>query len=409
MKLTKANLAQIERDFAAFVATGKTDQIIFDDDLKGFGLRCRASGVRSWIIQYDMFGRSRRLTLGNASVLTPEQARHIAKQELAKVGLGTDVAADRAKARIEEKRLFKSVVEQYLAAREIDLRSGELRQSSFTEIKRYLVKDSARLHNMPLGKIQRADIASILRDKLNKRKQSAAVVARSVLTTFFGWAIGEGFIDANPVIGTKKVKRGKPRERVLENDELAAVWNACRDDDYGRIVRLLILTGCRRDEIGGMVWQEFNRDKSTWTLPAERSKNGKALELVLPPLAWDIIDAIPRRAFNDHLFGKRGFSSWHFPRQELQRRSGTKDWKVHDLRRSAATGMADIGIQPHIIEAVLNHISGHKAGVAGIYNRSSYAPEKKTALLRWAEHIRQITSGAERKVLQFWAEAQDRA
>ena len=159
------------------------------------------------------------------------------------------------------------------------------------------------------------------------------------------------------------------------------------------------------DRSAGSVQVDLSRLNSCHTMPPISSR--RPLELVLPPLAWDIIDAIPRRAFNDHLFGKRGFSSWHFPRQELQRRSGTKDWKVHDLRRSAATGMADIGIQPHIIEAVLNHISGHKAGVAGIYNRSSYAPEKKTALLRWAEHIRQITSGAERKVLQFWAEAQD--
>ena len=114
MKLTKANMDQIKADF---VSSGRADAIFFDDDLKRFGLRLRASGRRSWIVQYEKWGRSRRVTLGNAAVLTPEQARHLAKQELAKVDLGTDVAGDRAEAKIKEKRLFKSVVEQYLAAR----------------------------------------------------------------------------------------------------------------------------------------------------------------------------------------------------------------------------------------------------------------------------------------------------
>jgi integrase len=138
-----------------------------------------------------------------------------------------------------------------------------------------------------------------------------------VLTTFFGWAIGEGFIDENPVAYTNKPEAGKPRDRVLKNEELAAVWNACGDDDYGKIIRLLILTGARRDEIAAMQWRELDRDNRTWTLPPERAKNDRELKLTLPGLAWDIIDSTKRRVLKDHLFGigKNGFRNWAHPRR----------------------------------------------------------------------------------------------
>jgi integrase len=358
-------------------------------------LRLRASGRRSWIVQYEKWGRSRRVTLGNAAVLTPEQARHLAVQELSKLDLGADIAHDRAEAKVKEKRLLKSIIEQYLQARK-----GEVRSTTFREMTRYLQKMFKPLHHMPIGAIERADVASILRDKAIE-SPTAATIARSVLATFFGWAVGEGFIDANPVAFTNKPKAQPPRERVLKDIELARVWNACEDDHYGTIIRLLILTGARRDEIGGMAWNELDRDNRTWTLPAERAKNHRALKLPLPDLAWDIIDGVERRDFNEHLFGrgKDGFNSWSITKQALHQRSGVTDWTVHDLRRSAATGMADIGIQPHIIEAVLNHVSGHKAGVAGIYNRSNYDREVRTALIAWADHIREITTGVEPTVI----------
>jgi integrase len=394
MKLIKSNMAQIEADFAAACAKGSTDVIVFDETLKRFGLRLRASGRRSWIIQYEKWGRSRRVTLGNAAVLTPEQAKHLAVQELAKVDTGTDVAGDRAKAKIQEKRLLKSVIEQYLQARK-----GELRETTFREVTRYLRKTLKPLHNTPITAIERVDIASILREQANKSR-IVARQARSVATTFFGWAVGEGFIERNPVIDANKFKGSEARKRVLKDAELAAVWNACADDEYGKIVRLLILTGARRDEIGGMTWDEL-RERPNWILPAARAKNDRELMLPLPPLAWDIIETVSHRAFNKHLFGigKNGFNNWHFTKKILDQGSGISGWLVHDLRRSTATGMANIGIQPHIIEAVLNHVSGHKAGVAGIYNRSSYEREVRNALALWADHIRSITDNTERKVI----------
>jgi len=214
--------------------------------------------------------------------------------------------------------------------------------------------------------------------------------------------MGKGYVQHNPVIASLNPDTHAARERVLNDDELRRIWTACDGlIDYNNIVRLLILTGQRRTEIGGMRWSELNTNDRTWTIPSERSKNGNAHTLTLPQACWSIIDGIKRRDGIDVLFGfsDRGYSNWYLTKQALDRRCSIPPWTHHDIRRSVATGMADLGIQPHVIEAVLNHTSGHKAGVAGIYNRSSYAREVRNALALWADHIASIVSGTERKVI----------
>ena len=181
---------------------------------------------------------------------------------------------------------------------------------------------------------------------------------------------------------------------------MRAVWNACGDDEYGRILRLLVLTGQRKNEVGGMRWDELKTDAGKWYIPGTRTKNHRDHELTLPPQAWAIIDSVSRRQGNEYLFGrKHGFTSWSTCKQTLDRRAKATGWTVHDLRRTAATRMADIGVQPHIIEAVLNHVSGHKRGVAGTYNRSPYEREVKNALAIWADHVAGIISGEKSKVI----------
>jgi integrase len=189
---------------------------------------------------------------------------------------------------------------------------------------------------------------------------------------------------------------------VLSDQELAAIWKACSDDDYGKVIKLMILTACRREEIGGMRWSEF--DNGTWTLPAARAKNHRAHTLPLMPMMRAIIDSVPRMASRELLFGERspvGFQSWDNHKQALDARSGVTGWQLRDIRRSAATRMADISVQPHIIEQILNHQSGHKAGPAGIYNRSSYEREVRAALALWEDHVRTIVEGGERKVISY--------
>jgi integrase len=209
----------------------------------------------------------------------------------------------------------------------------------------------------------------------------------------YAWAIGEGLCETNPVDGTNKADEGKSRDRVLSDAELAAIWNASTDTDYGRIVKLLMLTAQRRDEIASLRWTEIEgeTDPALIALPAERTKNSRAHDVPLSAAAMDVLASVVVRNGRDLMFGEGegGYSGWSRSKERLDEKLGkaVKPWTLHDLRRTAATRMADIGVQPHVIEAVLNHVSGHKGGVAGIYNRSIYAAEKRAALDLWASHV----------------------
>ena len=209
------------------------------------------------------------------------------------------------------------------------------------------------------------------------------------------------------MVGTLAPMDAKRRERVLTDAEITQLWRACGDNQFGTIVRLLLLTGCRRMEICGLRWSELDLETGILRLPAERTKNKRSHTLPLPPLTLDIIATVPRIGGRDNLFGERselGFTQWGAKRDLDARLAGkVAKWVLHDLRRTCATGLADIGIAPHIIEQVLNHVSGHKVGVARIYNRSSYAREVKAALALWAEHVRALVEGGEKKIVPLRA------
>jgi integrase len=384
----------------------KNDMIAFDDALPGFGFRLRRSGGqvrRSWIVQYRRVGGTRRILLGSAEVLSAETARAQAKKVLAKVALGEDPQAERLDTRAKAKFTLRAIADDYLAAKQ-----ANVRPRTFTEVQRYLTGPYFKtLHNMPVDQIARRDVATRLLIIARESGSVTASRARSALSALFAWAMGEGLAQTNPVVGTNQPKAPPSRSRVLDDAELAAVWRACReDDDIGRIVRLLMLTGARRTEVGGMAWCEIDLERGTWTIPDSRTKNHREHRLPLPAVAQSIIESVPQIVNRDCLFGERasgGFTNWACSKAMLDVRIGSqvRPWTLHDLRRSVATGMATLGVQPHIIEQVLNHQSGHKAGIAGVYNRSPYEREVRAALALWADHIAAITSGGERKVLAF--------
>jgi integrase len=398
MKLTKANISGLA------LPAGKHDVIIFDEDLPGFGLRVRtrASGWR-WVAQYMVDGhQQRRVTIGRFELFSPEEARRIARDLLAKARLGQDPQREREVARAQARVTLGTVAETYLKAKR-----AELRRKSFDELTRYLRKHWQLLHGMPLHQITRRDVAARVSELVQESGPAAARRASVSLSGLFAFAIAAGLVEANPVIGSTRPAPSRPRDRVLKGPELAEVWRACGDDDYGRIIRLLILTGARRQEVGGMAWSELDAEQGTWTIPKERAKNGRPLVLPLPPLAWQIIQAVPHRAGIDHLFGRgrQGFIGFDKPKTALDSRLPLPRWVLHDLRRSTATGMAEIGILPHIVEVVLNHASGFRAGVAGTYNRALYQTEMQIALAMWADHVRALVEGGERKIAQLPARA----
>jgi integrase len=386
---------------------GKTDTIHFDSALPGFGYRLRASGseVRtSWVVQYRHAGVSRRLLLGSAEVLSADQARTAAKKVLAKVALGEDPQAEKKNHRERNTHSLKALVADYLAWKE----TSGVRARTLAEVRRYLLGSYFRpLHSMPVDHITRRDVAARV---LAIARESGAVTAsraRTALQSMFVWSMQNGLAESNPLVGTVAPKEAKPRERVLNDYEIGTIWREAGEDDFGRIVQLLILTGQRRTEVGGLRWQEIDLDRGVWSIPASRTKNGRQHTVPLSSLALDVIRSTPRIVGREHLFGERaaGFTSWSRPKRLLEARLGDKvaQWSLHDLRRTAATRMCDIGVAPHVVEELLNHHSGHRSGIAGVYNRSRYEREVKAAVSLWADHVRTLVEGSERKVLAFTA------
>ena len=331
--------------------------------------------------------------------LAPEDARKAARLILAKVEIGADPQGEKAARRQADGHTLAAVVADYLQAKQ-----PVVRPATYREMVRYLTGPHFKpLHAMPIDRVTRRDVALRLTKISAENGSITAAHARAALSALYVWAMGQGLAESNPVIGTIKPEDSKPRERVLSDAELRAIWLACGDDDLGRVVRLLILTGTRRSEVSGMSWSELDLARGAWTIPHERSKNHRSHALPLPPMALAIIATVPAMVGRDQLFGKRaarGYTGWGGPEQAaLRGRAQVSDWSPHDLRRTCATRMADLGVQPHIIEQALNHVSGHKSGVAGTYNRSSYEREVKTALALWADHVRALVEGGERKVI----------
>jgi integrase len=399
MKLTARSVA------ALTLPAGKSDVIHFDDTMPGFGFRLRAGTggkvLKSWVCQYRRAGGTRRVLIGKAEVVGAEQARLQARKVLGKVALGEDPAGDRRDRRDKDRNTLRALVDEFLADKE-----RELRPRSFVELKRYLTTDYFKpLHGMPVDTITRHDVSARVKAIARESGNPTAARAKGALSSLFVWALADGLCEQNPTIGSAQPEEGKPRERVLADEELAAIWRACGDDDYGRVIRLLILSGCRRAEIGDLRWSELDdpEQPSSFTIPAARSKNKRAHTLPIMPMMRELIASVPKLATRDQLFGQRshGFTAWYDGKPALDKRSGVANWVVHDIRRTVATRMADLGVQPHIIEVVLNHYSGHRAGVAGTYNKSPYANEVRNALASWHDHLRTIIAGGARKVLSF--------
>jgi integrase len=412
MKLTKANVAKLK------LPPGKSEVIHFDDTLRRFGIRIRAGGKRTWLVQYRLGKQQRRLTLGDVGAMSAETAREEARRKLAAIDLGRDPQLEKMEARDRQ-----AVTLGYVAGLYLDFHEARRRANTARETRRYLTQHFAPLSSVPVDKLERKHVAARLGEIAAESGATAAARARAALSAMFHWAIREGIAVANPVAFTNRPDVPSARDRVLSDDEIAGIWRACREDDYGRIVRLLILTGARRTEVGGMRWDEIDPDKALWTLPGERTKNGRVHAVPLAPLVLNVIATVPRREGRNLLFGDGtgSFSGWSKAKAALDQRIAAarvaatssnklqpraepmQRWSTHDIRRSVATHMAELGVQPHVIEAVLNHVSGHKAGVAGIYNRSTYEREVRAALALWADHVGALVEGRKRKVVAFEA------
>ena len=384
MKLTAASVKTLA------LPSGASDKTYFDDDLGGFGVRLRAGGATRWVVQYDIGGKSRRVTLGTTAMLDPGSARAKAKDLLAAVRLGRDPASERQEARVRAAETFGALLPRYLKHK-----SGKVRAVSLKEVERHLGKHAKSLHPRPITAIDRRTVASLISALAEKNGPTAAKCVRASLAAYFTWLTREGLLDANPVAFTNVPTTNAVRSRLLSDDELRAIWGALGDDNYGDIVRLLAFTGARRLEIGNLSWDEVDLNAAEIRLPATRCKNNRPHIIPLSAPALAILAQRPRNG-RAYIFGRGqiGFQGWSRGKRSLDARvPEIPGWVLHDLRRLVSTIMHDkLGIPPHIVEAVLAHV-GHKSGIAGTYNKALYLDERRRALERWAEHVDGILSG----------------
>jgi integrase len=377
---------------------GKADVIVFDDKLKGFGLRIRPTG-RKWVVQYrDSLSANRRFNIGSTQEVTATKARETAARLLAGCKLGRYPHVAREERRKEAERArdlagetFRSIAELYLQRQQL-----ELRPKSFVGCKQHIERTWACFNRVSIHAITRRQVADRLAEVAEESGPVSANRARSHLAAMFSWAMRDGRCNDNPAHWVNKFKE-TPRDRVLEDHELRAVWLATDDDSaHSRIVRVLLLTGLRRTEVSQLRWSEIDYDKGLITIPNERSKSKRAHLVPMMSEVITILRSTPRIG-GDAVFGKgKGFDGFGPAKRALDKRvaemagAPVVPWTLHDLRRTLRSALTQkLGIEQNVSESVLGHI---RTGVLGVYDVGHYLAGKTQALGLWADHVDTIVN-----------------
>ena len=364
---------------------------VWDTVLQGFGVRVSPAGRKSWFVIVRVGGRQKRVTIGTYPAISLAEARDEARKIIrdAQLGLLTDSAKPPTLTLGQTIPLF---VQLY----------AKPKNRGWRESERLLGKFQG-LFAMPLTQIVRSDVVRVLDEIIASGTPYRANRALSALKKLMNWALDRGMIDVNRIAGLKPPHRERSRELVLSDEDLASLMRAADAEGYpfGDAVKLLILTGQRRSEVAEMRWSEIGIERGVWTIPPGRTKNGQSHEVPLSSSAVSLLRSLPRFLASDWVFtttGRSPISGFGRVKLRLQAVTGTSDWRIHDIRRTVASGMARIGVDPHVIEKVLNHKSGIISGVAAVYNRYGYEKEKRLALNNWAEHVAGVSSdGRERE------------
>lgn len=401
--------ARITKSLVSSLQAAAKDSFTWDDKLPGFGVKVTPVGAKVFLYQYRLGGRGakvRRYTIGKFGAFTPEQARAEAERLARLVAVGTDpqmVKVERHRQAVELAfsayldRFEEDCLKPNWPASHVDARAT---------LDRFAMP---KLRDKPLPEITRADLRAIL--ALVKDKPATARKLFAILRRLFNFAVAQDDLKVSPLDGMESPPVPASRDRVLEDWELALVWKAAgtMGKPFGPMVRLLILTGARREEVAGMNWNELREVAAMWHLPSDRAKNGNALDLPLSDLAVAELDGIkgkgddwPRRGLLFSTTGKTPVSGFSKAKKRLDAKIAELNdgvaldhWTLHDLRRTLATGMQRLGVRFEVTEAILNHVSGSRSGVAGIYQRHDWKKEKRAALEAWAVHVERLMSGSE--------------
>lgn len=374
----------------------------FDSQLPGFGLRVTEAGHKSWVVMYRVGGKLRRFTIDTLAKLPKvDDARREASAIMQRAARGEDPAAEKKaerNARPEPARDPDTV--RMIAALFVE-RYCRPNNRSWAETERTLRNHVvSRWGDRELANIARRDILDLLDDLVDRGNPIAANRVLAAVRKMFAWAVERDIIAASPVQKVKAPGKETERERVLTDDELIRIWRAAEamGGNAGGFVRMLALTGQRRDEVATMRWRDVDIEQAVWTLPREATKGDRSHQVPLAPLAVEILQSLPR--LGDFIFttaGDRPISGYSKIKVRTDKLVGiNQDWRFHDLRRTCGTGMARLGIAVSTISRVLNHKEG---GVTKIYNRYSYLDEKRHALEVWAAHVGRLLNPPEPNVL----------
>jgi integrase len=382
-----------------------------------------ASGSRTYLCQYTLNRQKWRVPLGSCSALSLSKAREAAATVMGDVAKGRNPAAERKEAAATEwaKRARGRLTLAVLIQDWARLHLIHRRPRYAAEAVRALHHGFSNHLDRPAEDLDRAAVVHAL-DALSRRlkekgkgkssiRQGTAIAGRTAAygRACFAWAMKRGSAPTNPFAELPMSSSNTKRERVLSDQEAGAIWRAAGEAPlpFGAIVRLLMLTGQRREEVAGMTWVELSEDLATWTIPATRTKNGIPHLVPLSQPAREILNARRSDKTGDDqdahqcaepalVFpGERGtpFSGWSKAKSALDTASGVSGWWLHDLRRTLATGLQRLGVRLEATEAALNHLSGSRAGIVGIYQRHDWAEEKRAALDAWSAHLLAASEG----------------
>ncbi len=378
----------IQKLTTKFIETRKPDpskRVDYRDTVvPGLVLRVNKSSTKTFSFHKRINGKMKRLTIGQFGPFSLTDARDRARQIHYEVETGR--FERNTGIEIEAKPMLGDVIPDYIE------KHAKVHNRDWKR-KKALLEKFTTLHGMRVDEIKRADVVKAC-DTIHKSVPVSANRALAHLKHLMGWCVERCMIDANPIAGMKPLSKEKPRERVLSDEELGALWATCDDEGYpfGECMKLLMLSGQRRAEVAEMRWSELDLEKRLWTLPSQRAKNGRQHTVPITDAMFDVLRRVPRFIGSDYVFtttGKSPVSGFGRVKDRLDNAppEGTEPWIIHDLRRTMSTNMAMLGVPQPVTEALLNHKTGVVSGVAAIYNVYSFADEKREALSAWSKHV----------------------
>ena len=377
----------------------------WDADVAGLGVRVSPKGTKSFVFVYRLGSRQRRMKVGQYPGLSLKEARSAAREYRQLVHQGRDPAEEK---RDQHQNLFAfdEFVRHFLET------YAKPKNKRWDESERLLTRHFVKVwRKRDIRQIKKADVTSIIDGIVARGNGTTANRAFAQIRKLFNWAVERGYIESSPCQGLKTPAKSNSRDRVLSGSEIESIWNAAGEMGYpfGAVVKLLLLTGQRRDEVASMRWDDLDLEGCLWTLPAERNKSNREHVVPLTPQMVSILKSIPcthavlvfpARGRDNPI---SGFSKW---KRKLDSLSGTSGWTLHDIRRTFSTGLAELGVRIEVTERILNHSTGTLGGVAGVYNRFGYLSEMRQGLERWSDHIYGIIAEQPAAISLEFAEAE---